>query len=276
MRNFFIFLTFFMFIVRKEQVIIGASTALSVWAKSIFPILFPTFIVADLLQTNQLLFKICYKLGVIFKKLFKTSSYALYIFVISMFCGTPTNAKCLKNLYDKGLIEEKTISKILTFTFFFNPFFVLSFTNIKVLLILWISNILTGIILRNKYSSVYDVKDIPRAKFNLNASITNNLQIVINILGTIAVFMIISYAIPFVNPLVNALATSFLEVSTALFKINMYYNYDYFYLIALSLGGLSIIMQIKSIMKDTFIDYKLIMISRILTLVISLIICFLT
>ena len=43
MRNLYILIIFFMFIMRKEELILGASSALSFWSKNLFPILFPTY-----------------------------------------------------------------------------------------------------------------------------------------------------------------------------------------------------------------------------------------
>ena len=276
MRNFFIFLTFLLFIFRKDKVILGASTALNLWSKNIFPILFPTFIIADLIISSSLIIIITKLFGRVFKKIFKTTEYSAIIFFISLLCGTPTNAKLLKNLYNNGLIREDAITKILSFSYFSNPFFILTFTSFKVLLIFWISNILTGLILRNKYTNDFTDLDIKNNSFNLNNSISNNLTIILNILGTITVFMVISYSIPFFNPFINVILTSFLELSTALYKIKMYLNLDIFYLVALSLSGLSILLQIKSIMKDTFVDYKFIIKSRIITALLCIFIeCFL-
>lgn len=277
MRNFLILVIFFIFIFSKGSVVLGASYALNLWSKSVFPILFPTFILSDLLLSSNIINVITNKLGKIFGKIFKTSKYSLYIFLISLLSGTPTNAKNLKVLYDEGFISLNSITKILSFTYFFNPFFILSFTSYKILLIFWVSNLLTGFLLRNYYQENEEIsKKNLNIKFNFTKSITSNMNIIINILGTITIFMVISYAVPFINEYVNVLFTCFLELSSGLYKIKMYFDLEYMYLIALSFGGISILMQIKSILKDTFIDYKFIITSRILTCIISLIICNLT
>lgn len=272
MRNILILLTFFIFIFKKDAVILGATTALAIWSKNVFPILFPTFILADLIVSSSIIVILTKYAGKVFGKLFKTTDYVLFILLISLLCGTPTNAKVLKNLYDKHLIKEESITKILSITYFFNPFFILSFTSVKVLIIFWISNIITGFILRNAYVDNYTNLDTLNNQFNLGKSISNNILTITNILGTITVFMVISYSIPFINPIVNIIFTSILELTTALHKIKLYINTDILYLIPLSLGGLSIINQIKSIMKDTFVDYKFIIKSRVITLIISLVI----
>lgn len=276
MRNILILLIFFIFIFKKDAVILGSTTALTLWSKNVFPILFPTFILADLIVSSSIIIILTKYGGKFFGKLFKTTDYVLFILLISLLCGTPTNAKVLKNLYDKNLINGESITKILSFTYFFNPFFILSFTSVKILIIFWISNIFTGLILRNKYKKNYTNLNTLNNQFNLSKSISNNILTITNILGTITVFMVISYSIPFINPLINIIFTSLLELTTALHKIKLYINADILYLIPLSLGGLSVMNQIKSIMKDTFVDYKFIIKSRIITLIVSLIICYLT
>lgn len=277
MRNFLILLVFLIFIFSKGSVVLGASYALNLWSKSVFPILFPTFILSDLLISSNIINVLTNKLGKLFGKVFKTSKYAIYIFLISLLSGTPTNAKNLKVLYDEGVLSLNSITKILSFTFFFNPFFILSFTSGRILLIFWISNLITGFLLRNYYQEEPSKNTSNIAiKFNFTKSIASNMTTIINILGTITIFMVISYAVPFINEYVNVLFTSFLEISSGLYKIKMYFDWDFMYLIALSFGGISILMQIKSILKDTFVDYKFIIVSRIITCLVGLIICYLT
>lgn len=276
MRNIYILLLLLMFIIRKDACILGASSALVFWSKSLFPILFPTFILVDLLLSSELVKYITNIFGQFFKKIFKTSSLAAFIFFISMLCGTPTNAKILKKLHDEKIITSSDINKILSFTLLFNPFLIISFAGIKVLLIIWISNLFTGFLLRNSYIASDDNITYLPIKFSISESISTNITTIINILGTVTMFMCLSYALPFINPEFNIFVSSVLELSTALYKNKMYLNSTYLYLFMLSLGGISIFSQIKGILKDAQIDYKFLLISRIITTIISLIICWLT
>lgn len=276
MRNLFIILLLFIFIIRKDLCLLGATTALTFWSKSLFPVLFPTFILVDLLLSTKFIFYITKFFGNIFKNIFKTSPYSAFVFVMSLLSGTPTNAKILKSLHDNGLITATDITKIMSFTFFFNPFLIINFAGLRVLIIIWISNIITGLILRNKYvSDNYNITS-KYANFSLSDSICNNMNIIINILGSVTIFMCLSYMLPFLNPLFNTLISSFLELSTALYRNKMYLNSTHLYLVMLSLGGISIFTQIKSILKDTLIDYKFIIKSRFITLIIGLVISLFT
>lgn len=276
MRNIYILLLLLMFIIRKDACILGASSALVFWSKSLFPILFPTFILVDLLLSSELVKYITNIFGIIFKKIFKTSPLAAFIFFISMLCGTPTNAKILKKLHDEKIITSSDINKILSFTLLFNPFLIISFAGFKALLIIWISNLFTGFILRNSYITSDDNITYLPIKFSISESISTNITTIINILGTVTMFMCLSYALPFINPEFNIFVSSVLELSTALYKNKMYLNSTYLYLFMLSIGGISIFSQIKGILKDAQVDYKFILKSRIITTIISLIICWLT
>lgn len=276
MRNIYILLLLLMFIIRKDACILGASSALIFWSKSLFPILFPTFILVDLLLSSGLVSYVTKLFGPIFKRIFKVSSLAAFIFFISLLCGTPTNAKILKKLYDKELITSFDVNKILSFSILFNPFLIISFAGIKVLLIIWFSNLLTGFILRNSYVTSSDIKFYSPIKFSLSESINSNIITIINILGTVTVFMCISYTLPFINPEFNIIVSSILELSTALYKNKIYLNSVTLYLIMLSFGGISVFSQIKGILKDAQVDYKFIIKSRVITTFISLVICWLT
>lgn len=276
MRNLYILGILLMFIIHKDACILGATSALSFWSKNLFPILFPTFILVDLIISSRLVKYITRIFGNLFKLIFKTNPLSGFVFFISLLCGTPTNAKILKSFYEQGLVSEDDITKILSFTMFFNPFLIISFAGIKVLLIIWISNIFAGIILRDKYVSTIKKEKDFIVPFSFNSSISNNMNAILNILGTVTIFMCISYSIPFFNPVINTIFSSFLELSTALYRNKMYLNSEYLYLIMLSIGGISIFAQIKSILKDTSVDYKFLIISRIIVMFISLLICWLT
>jgi len=276
MRNLYVFIIFLMFIIRKDNVILGAVSALSFWSKNLFPILFPTFILVDLILSTTLPKYVSKVFGRFFKVLFKSPPISAFVFFLSLLCGTTTNAKLLKSMCDEGSIKSQDINKILSFCFFFNPFLIISFAGIKVLLIIWISNILVGIISRNNYKTENNDGILTQIHFSLSRSVGINLDIILNILGSVTVFMCVSYVIPFISPTINVISSSFLELSTAMYKNKLYFNSDYLYIFMFSIGVISIFSQIKSIMKDTSIDYKYLIKTRLLSLIIGLFICFIT
>lgn len=278
MRKIVILLIFVFFVVSKDSVTLSAVEALNVWSKNVFPVLFPTFIISDLLLSTGIINFLTKFGGTLFSKIFNASKYGIYIFFISLISGTPTNVKNLKMLYDNGCVNEIDITKIISFSYFFNPFFIISFSNIKILFILWVSNIITGIILRkvlpDTNKNTFKPVDI---KFDLNISIQNNINILLSILGTMTVFFVLSNIIPLNNLLFKTLLSGFLEVTNGLYRVNTYFfGNEYLFIIIISFGGFSILSQIKSILKDTPINYNYLLLSRIITMIIGLIICFLT
>ena len=277
MRKLSIIILFLLFIFNRPIILASGIEAIKIWTNTIFPLLFPTFILSDLLISSGLVNTITKLLGRIYSILFKLTPYGMYIFLISLVAGTPTNAKNLKVLYDKNYINNEELTKILSTCIFFNPLLIISMSSLKTLLILWISNILAGIIMNRK--NIYNntiVKPI-KSSFNLSVSIENNINILLNILGTITLFLMLANVMPIKIPLIKTLVAGIFEVTNGLNKINLFFKgniiYDYLVLFILSFGGISIFIQIKSILKDTSLNIKYFFISRLLCANISFIIC---
>lgn len=277
MKKLLTFILFICFIINKNAIIYSASEALNIWSKSLFPVLYPTLILSDVLLASGIINKIPKILYNIYSRIFKTSPYGLFVFLVSVFSATPTNAKILKDLYDNKLIDQNSLSKILSQTIFFNPILILTFSNLKVLIIMWIANILTSFILRNKLvSNDTTLKDI-NFKFNLNESIEKNMKTILNILGTLTLFLSLSSIIPIKNQILKTFISGILEITSGFSRIKLYLTNplnDIMMLIFVSLASFSIIMQVKSILKETKFDSKYFYASRFITLILSLFIYF--
>lgn len=277
MKKLLTFILFICFIINKNAIIYSASEALNIWSKSLFPVLYPTLILSDVLLASGIINKIPKVLYNIYSRIFKTSPYGLFVFLVSVFAATPTNAKILKDLYDNKLIDKNSLSKILSQTIFFNPILILTFSNLKVLIIMWVSNILTSFILRNKLvSNDTTLKDI-NFKFNINESIEKNMKTILNILGTLTLFLSLSSIIPIKNQILKTFISGILEITSGFSRIKLYLTSplnDLMMLIFVSLASFSIIMQIKSILKETKFDSKYFYVSRFITLILSLFIYF--
>lgn len=277
MKKLLTFMLFICFIINKNAIIYSASEALNIWSKSLFPVLYPTLILSDVLLASGIINKIPKVLYNIYSRIFKTSPYGLFVFLVSVFAATPTNAKILKDLYDNKLIDKNSLSKILSQTIFFNPILILTFSNLKVLIIMWVSNILTSFILRNKLvSNDITLKDI-NFKFNINESIEKNMKTILNILGTLTLFLSLSSIIPIKNQILKTFISGILEITSGFSRIKLYLTSplnDIMMLIFVSLASFSIIMQIKSILKETKFDSKYFYVSRFITLILSLFIYF--
>lgn len=279
MKKLLTLLLFILFIVNKNAIVLAASEALNIWSKSLFPVLFPTLILSDILLASGLISKIPKFFYDVYSRIFKTSPYGLFVFIVSVFGATPTNAKILKDLYDSKLIDKNSLTKILSQTIFFNPILILTFSNLKVLIIMWVANILTSFILRDALVSENPLKASYNFEFNLNKSIEKNMKTILNILGTLTVFLSLSNIVPIRNPIMKTFISGILEITSGFTRIKLYtvspIN-DILMLTFTSLASFSIIMQIKSILKETKFDSKYFYTSRILTLFISLLIYLIT
>ena len=119
MKKLLTLLLFILFLVNKNAIVLAAGDALNIWSKSLFPVLFPTLILSDILLTSGVIDKIPNFFYDVYSKIFKTSPYGLFVFIVSVFGATPTNAKILKDLYDSKLIDKNSLTKILRIVFIF-------------------------------------------------------------------------------------------------------------------------------------------------------------
>ena len=254
-----------------------------IFNNKIFPSLFPFFILSELLinygfiEFSSILFKPL-------MKLFKINSNCSFIFVMSMISGFPSSAKYTKDLYDKKYINSLEATKVLTFTHFSNPLFILGFISLilnkkiglYILIIHYLTNIIIGLIFRkiiktdintnnkinNNYQSFSNV---------LSNSIINGFKTLFLILGTMIVFLTITNLINKyigLNPLLKGIFNGMLEMTGG---INTISNLNISLKIKstligmiLSFGGISVHMQIKSIISNTNIKYYPYLVARIL------------
>ena len=143
----------------SDQILNSVKFSLSIWYNNIFPSLFPFFVLSELLVNYGFIELVGELLKPIMIKIFKTDSKTAFIFVMSLISGFPSNAKYTRELYQNNLIDQQQATKILTFTHFSNPLFILGtlslvFLNNKevgllILVIHYLTNIIIGILFRN-------------------------------------------------------------------------------------------------------------------------------
>ena len=252
-----------------------------IWFKNIVPNLLPMFIITSLIVESNLIINICNLFGKTFSKIFKCSKYGIFVFTLSLFTGSPSNAKYINDLVNKKLISTSEGNKLLLFTTNYNPLLIYSLltlyldniTSIILIVITILSNIIIGLLNRNmEYELIknkYQTKNI-----NLSKIIKETIDTLLMILGTLIVFNIIINILPINNLILKNIINGSLEITTALNGIKyLFINTKtkiLLSLIYLSFGGLSIHTQIKSIFKDT--NYKLFLKNKLYSVIISLII----
>lgn len=281
-------------LVDSEKVLTSVLFSLEIWRSTLFPSLFPMFVVADIL----IHYGFVELVGELFKPfmnhVFKASGSSSFIFIMSIISGFPSSAKYIKELYHSGLINEEEASKVLTFCHFSNPLFLLGSVSVLLgseqigLLILichYLGNVIVGFIFRNYHptterSNRIDFKKAILSMHNKRISNDQNfIQIITNslvncidtlllILGVITTFSIIATIFSFNNYYSGLLEMtqgikylSFTELSIELKAIIA--------TAIISFGGLSIHLQITSILSDIKVKYFPFFIARILHAIIS-------
>ncbi len=276
----------------------------NLFIKNVFPSLFPMFIISYILI--EIGFPIF--LGNIFNKitskLFKVKKEASFVFFISLISGFPSSAKSINDLINKDLISDYDGEKILLFTFFSNPLFIINtignsyLGNVRYGYLILIShilgNIIIGLIFRN-YKSYYNdnnnisIRDnIKLFNNNINKAnifkvffkgIKEGISTLFNVYAVITTFLIIVslFSINSSN-IYNSIIIGFFEITSGLkfisfSKCNMYIKL-LFSCFFVSFGGLSVHTQIMNILEDKKIKYLPFLIARFLHGIISVIILF--
>ncbi len=272
----------------NKEVSLVILDALNLFLTRVFVSLFPMFIINDLLINENIPFYFYKLFNNLFKKIFKTSGILAFILIMSLISGTPSSAYIIKNMYLDKKITVEEANHYLMFTYFSNPLFLtlmlsLSFnthTLLKIILIHYISNIIIGIIIRNKAPKISNnniyIKNTSISSA-LIKSINKSMSTLLMILGTITFYMLIIYIINSILPLNNTLKviiSGFIEITKGLNLLNsLNISLKLKEIMAVSIisfGGLSINTQVKSILEDTNINYKYFLKGRILQTLISI------
>lgn len=271
---------FILIFIKKDIMYYTIYNTVILWFKNIVPNLLPMFIITSLIIESNLIINICNIFGKLFNKIFKCSNYGIFIYFLSLFTGSPSNAKYINDLVNNNLISNTLSDKLLLFTSNYNILLIYSLLtlylnksiSIKIISIIIMSNIIVGLIFRN--INYMDLKtNYIKRKINISKIIKDTLDTLLMILGTLIFFNIIINLLPIKNMLLKNILNGFLEITTGLkgleyldISTNIKILLSTVYL---SFGGLSIHTQIKSILPDT--NYTLFLKSRLYAVIISII-----
>ena len=279
-KNIIIIVILVLIFIKRPEVISSIVNGTNLWQTSILPSIFPIMIISDFILSTNLINIISNLIGPIFTKFFKISKYSAYVFIMSIFSGCPTNAKYINDLYQNNVIDKEEVVKTLSMSLLYNPILILTITSfldykdsIYLIICNILSNIIIGIINRN-YKCNISNKDIIPKDFSLVNSISNSINVLLLILGSIITFSALNSLLPINHPLLSGI----LEITNGINIINTsngLYKYKLIFTgILMGFGGFSILTQIKSIFKDTSIDYSLYYKSRIIHIILMLGFCY--
>ena len=208
-----------------------------------------------------------------------------------MLSGFPSSAKYIKEMHIIGDLNEKEATKLLTFTHFSNPLFILTtvaiffFNNkgIGIILLIshYLSNFILGILFR-KYFNHDDKDTINKHNYNIDfgtvliGAIRKSIDTILLICGIVTIFLLLSSIISDIfnfNIYSSMLVKGILEITIgieALSKIPLSLTYKTVITSCfLAFGGFSVHMQVMSQIVDTDINYKYFFIGRLFQTVIS-------
>ncbi len=293
-------------LIESADVLESVKFSFNIWENSIFPSLFPFFVIGNILIDLGFPKLLGTLLKDVMYKLFKINGTGAFIIILSILSGFPSSAKYTKELYLNGEINDKEATKLLTFTHFSNPLFILgtlsiTFLNNKeigmcILISHYIGNLFIGLIFRNYYISKKDTTKVSlkNAIISMNSSrtdksfgqmlsnaITSSISTLLLILGTVTIFLVLTTLINnnlSVSLYYKSIINGIFEMTQGLKYLSMLkiplYKQALISVFFISFGGLSVHMQVLSIISDTKIKYFPYFISRILHASISTIIFF--
>lgn len=263
----------------------------SIWFYNIIPSILPIYIIIDLLINYNTINYLSNLFGKFMEKVFKLKQETSIVFLLSIISGFPSNSKYIKNLLDNKIINKQEANKLLMFTHFSNPLFIIesigiNFLNNKkigilILIIHYFTNFIIGIFIRN-YCINLDKSNINIKKNKisfvecLTNSIYNTIKILFLLYGIITFFMIITTIIKeniYLNPILNSFLCGLLEMTQGIYfisnlniPINIKASIITFFI---SFGGLSIHMQVFSILNNYKLNYFDYFLARIIHALIS-------
>lgn len=297
-RNIFILIFFtlltIVFFLHANILYYSVMDSFNLFFDKIYLTLFPFLILGNILISYNIPLYFGLVFGKLFSKIFKINNHSVFLIFLSLITGFPTGSVYINKFLENKYINEEETIKLLSISYFPSPMFVIStigvfllknkILGIIILISLYITNFILGLLIRNKYKIEFiDKKEIfNKTNFGtiLKESITTSFNTLFLILGNITIFMIISNLIFHyfnLNEISDAFISGILEMTNGVKKINDLYISEFLKVIlitfTLSFSGLSIHSQVLSILNKNSI-YKKVFINRIFASLISIFISF--
>ena len=280
-------------VIFSNKVIQAASFSLSIWIENLFPTLFPFFVVSNLLLRYGFIETLASSIGKIMPHIFHQPKESSFVLCLSLISGFPSGAKYTKELVENKQLTSEEGSRLLTFTHYSNPLFVLGLIgnlllgNQKLGLIILVSHVLSGLLIgiiftkkTSLISKQEQKKALPSTKQPLGTALANSIQDALSILflllGIVTIFLVLSTIIEQflpLNPYLKAIIFGILEMTQGVKTMSVLPVTEFVKAIwitsFISFGGLSVHMQVLSIISGSKIKYKYFLESRLLHAILS-------
>lgn len=280
---FFAFYTLivFIFINNSDTIVSSVNSSINLFLNTVFPSLFPFFMLVDILNN--------YNYFGYFRSIIKFKYSDL--FIVSIISGLPSNSKYLSTLINENLISKKDASILLGITFFPNPMFVIGIVSsflgskiigIKLLASLYLSSFIVFILNYKKLDNItYNNKNLKKDFSTLlKTSILKNISLLLVIYGTILIFTILVNLLTeyiSINKIFLSIINLFLEMTSGLKLTSTLSNPTLKIILSafgLSFTGLSVIMQVFTILPSSSIDIKIFIKNKFLMIMLNIIIIY--
>jgi len=278
-------------IANSERIIPDAKRALKLCAGILIPSIFP-FMAAASLFINYSSEKNYKAFSPLFRFLFGTSSYAVCALIPGMLCGYPIGASCVCELYKKDAVSKSEAESLIAYSNNSGPLFIIGAIGIGMLgsakygLMLYVIHIsaalICGIILKPFTQIKKDALkiNINEKQKNFTDCIADSTISILKICGFVVAFAVInsllSPAIDLLPVYFKCLASAFLELTNASDEITKSIGNEKTMIIflsgALGWSGMSVHMQVKSIISETDLSLKKYYLIRLLSAIISMMI----
>ena len=278
----------------------SAKHGLSIWVNSVVPTLFPFFIATELLGYTNIVYYLGKISNKVMKPIFNVPGEGSFPLIMGIISGYPVGSKIVSNLKKQGKITNIEAERLIAFTNNSGPLFILGTVGIGLFQSKQIGNILlvthilaglsTGIIFRwwkknkedfqNSYEKKFKNENKKEILFTnlgeiLSISIINAIKTTMLIGGFIVLFSVVismlenSYILKMPNEFSSGVISGILELTNGICKVSLIPNINLNIKVItcaflLGFGGISILLQILSIISKEKISIKPYIIGKLL------------
>lgn len=275
-------LAIYILIFFSNDVIAGINNGINISIKTLVPSLFPFIVLSCFIVLSNSYIYIGYLFLPLTKFIFKIPSFLGSIIFISLIGGFPIGAKNIVTLYEQQKISKKTANALLSFCVNAGPSFLITGVGIKmfnsytvglyIFLSSTLASLILGVFMMRINNDNYNNLNVNKNNSNLSYAFCESVNIAVKSMTSICSYVIVFCCIIelvnkilFNNNILNAFIYSIIEVTYSCNFLS--YNLTGFPFLLLcfstSFCGLSIIFQIKHILKNTDLSLKYFYILRI-------------
>ncbi len=287
-----VIILFILAIFNNKIIFTGATTGIHLILFTILPSIFPFLLITGMLSATNVMKYTGSLLYPVLHKVLGLSHAAGYVIVIGFFCGYPVASKVCSDLVQSGELTVNEGNYLLTFINNPSPSFIFSylagsilhnsFSSFKLAVSLYIPVILTALIInpfvrrRFKYTGQHSDKHKSDNCLNFEKIMDSSLITMIHISEYVLVFSILCEFTKLIPcRIISIILSGLLEITNGTHAAGIstmpYITRNYAVILFTSLGGLSALLQVKSVIKNSSLSIKWYIIGKLLSSFITLI-----